>query len=99
MEIVRISSTVVVDPTTEEIGSTGATCITSEDGASDVSDIVLGFGTINSQSLWNPANQANARTRMQAGDSPSQIITWLQNNDVNGSSYVPYRQFSKIVVQ
>lgn len=86
-------SIVAVDPVTGEIGSAGATCISSEDGAQDISDIILGVGAIHTQSFWDPTNQANARTRMEAGDSPSQIITWLQNNDVSGAASVQDRQY------
>ena len=63
-------SIVAVDSITGEIGSAGATCLASEDGAIDISDIVLGVGAIHTQSFWHPTNQVNARTRMNAGDSP-----------------------------
>ncbi len=86
-------SIAAVDPTTGEIGSAAATCLDSEDGARDVSVIVLGVGSINTQSFWDPTNQANATTRMEAGDSPEEIITWLQNNDTNGLDWVPFRQY------
>ncbi|WP_106791832.1 DUF1028 domain-containing protein [Aquimarina sp. Aq78] len=78
-------SIVAVDPITGEIGSAGATCIASEDGAQDISAIVLGIGAIHTQSAWDPRNQANATKRMKAGDSPAQIINWLVANDVNNS--------------
>ena len=74
-------SIAAVDPATGEIGSAGATCLGSEDGARDVSDIILGKGAINTQSWWTTVNQQAARARMEAGDSPQQIITWLQAND------------------
>ena len=76
-------SIVAVDPATGEIGSAGATCIAAEDGALAISDVVLGVGAIHTQSFWDPTNQANARLRMEAGDSPQEIIDWLQANDVN----------------
>jgi len=79
-------SIVAVDPVTGEIGSAGATCIGQEDGALAISDIVLGRGAIHTQSFYSPQNQANARVRMELGDSPQQIIDWLDNNDVNGNS-------------
>ena len=91
-------SIVAVDPVTGEIGSAGATCLSSEDGARDVSVIVLGTGAINTQSFWDPTNQTNATTRMQAGDSPDEIITWLQNNDVWGASWVPERQYGIVTL-
>jgi len=76
-------SIVAVDPITGEIGSAGATCISSQDGAQDISAIVLGVGAIHTQSFWDPTNQSNATARMIAGDSPQEIIDWLLTNDVN----------------
>lgn len=75
-------SIVAVDPETGEIGSAGATCIGAEDGAQAISDIVLGVGAIHTQSFYDVTNQNNARTRMEAGDTPEEIMQWLQNNDV-----------------
>ena len=87
-------SIVAVDPETGEIGSAGATCIGAEDGALVISDIILGVGAIHTQSFWSPANQNNARGRMVAGDSPQQIIDWLQQNDVNGDA--SQRQYAAV---
>ncbi|GAA0871207.1 hypothetical protein GCM10009117_03530 [Gangjinia marincola] len=78
-------SIVAVDPDTGEIGSAGATCLGQEDGALAISDIVLGIGAIHTQSFYIPANQNNARTRMEMGDSPQEIIDWLIANDVQGN--------------
>ncbi|MDC8006329.1 DUF1028 domain-containing protein [Aureisphaera galaxeae] len=78
-------SIVAVDPDTGEIGSAGATCLAFEDGALAISDIVLGVGAIHTQSFWSPVNQANARARMEAGDSPEEIIDWLIANDVSNN--------------
>lgn len=74
-------SIVAVDPATGEIGSAGATCLFFKDAALEISDIVLGVGAINTQAWWVPANQNAARVRMEAGDSPQDIINWLQSND------------------
>jgi len=76
-------SIVAVDTATGEIGSAGATCLAFEDGALAISDIVLGVGAIHTQSFWDPTNQINARARMVAGDSPQEIMDWLQANDIN----------------
>lgn len=78
-------SIVAVDPVTGEIGSAGATCISGEDGALIISDIVLGIGAIHTQAYYLPANQSNARIRMEAGDSPEEIIDWLIANDANNN--------------
>jgi uncharacterized Ntn-hydrolase superfamily protein len=79
-------SIVAVDPITGEIGSAGATCLdiddlNGEEGALVVSDIILGTGAINTQSAFTFTAQAQARTRMEAGDSPAQILNWLNTND------------------
>jgi uncharacterized Ntn-hydrolase superfamily protein len=76
-------SIVAVDSITGEIGSAGATCISTEDGAIDISDIVLGVGAIHTQAYWTTVNQNAAHTRMVNGDSPAEIITWLQANGNN----------------
>lgn len=78
-------SIVAVDPATGQLGSAGATCIGAEDGAIVISDIVLGTGVIHTQSFWSPTNQANARTRMEMGDTPQQIMDWLVANDVSNN--------------
>ena len=79
-------SIVAIDPITNEIGSAGATCLDNvilngEEGALVVSDIILGKGAIHTQAYWTPVNQIAARQRMEAGDSPQQIIEWLEAND------------------
>lgn len=79
-------SIVAMDPVTGEVGSAGASCV-DLDAANLPTDDFLGelfpgVGAINTQAWYLPANQANARARMNAGDSPSEIIEWLINNDV-----------------
>jgi len=87
-------SIVAVDPVTGEIGSAGATCIAAEDGALWISDIVLGVGAIHTQSYWHSTNQTNARTRMEAGDSPQEIMDWLVANDVSNDPTI--RQYGAV---
>lgn len=84
-------SIVAVDPATGEIGSAGATCIAAEDGARDVSVIILGKGAINTQAWWDPTNQLNGQNRMDIGDSPQEIMDWLVANDSNGNP--DFRQY------
>jgi uncharacterized Ntn-hydrolase superfamily protein len=79
-------SIVAVDPVTGEIGSAGATCIAAEDGALAISDIVLNTGAIHTQSFYLASNQNNARIRMEAGDSPQEIMDWLEANDIQGDA-------------
>ncbi|GAA0722263.1 hypothetical protein GCM10009430_24500 [Aquimarina litoralis] len=79
-------SIVAVDPVTGEMGSAGATCLdiddlSGEEGAVVINDIILGIGVINTQAAWSPVNQAAARDRMEAGDSPQAILNWLFAND------------------
>jgi hypothetical protein len=75
-------SIVAVDSVTGEVGSAGASCVDLfNKGFSDDSflgELFPGVGAINSQAYYLPANQANARARMQAGDSPSEIIDWFK---------------------
>jgi len=79
-------SIVAVDPVTGEIGSAGATCLDiddlgGEEGALVISDIILGVGAIHTQSFFTFQIQAQARARMEAGDSPQEILDWLMDND------------------
>jgi uncharacterized Ntn-hydrolase superfamily protein len=81
-------SIVAVDPETGQVGSAGATCLDSVlEGTSAVivSYIKPGVGAIHTQSFWNPINQANASARMEAGDSPEEIMAWLEANDAEGN--------------
>lgn len=91
-------SIVAVDSTTGEIGSAGATCISAEDGALIISDIVLGIGAIHTQSYYDSTNQLNARQRMLAGDTPQQIIDWLSTpaNDIGNNPTL--RQYAVVAL-
>lgn len=80
-------SIVAVDSTTGEVGSAGATCLdVSQEGVSAViiSDLLPGRGVIHTQSFWLAGNQIAARQRMESGESPSEILNWLQANDAEG---------------
>src|SRR5512133_1624914 len=78
-------SIVAVDTLTGEIGSAGASCVTSSGtyphGAAILSDVIPGVGAIHTQAAWNAVNQQNAHNHMVAGESPQQIIDWLVAND------------------
>jgi len=83
-------SIIAVDPDTGEVGSAGASCVTGigAQGIIDIiTDIIPGKGGVNSQAyVCIPnTNLQNAITRMQEGDSPSEIIDWLIGNDACGS--------------
>ncbi len=80
-------SIVAVDSITGEVGSAGASCVDlfNLPGYSDdfLGELFPGVGAINTQAYYHPTNQANARNRMNLGDTPEEIITWLIENDVN----------------
>ncbi|MGV6828362.1 MAG: DUF1028 domain-containing protein [Flavobacteriales bacterium] len=80
-------SIVAMDPETNEVGSAGASCV-DLDAFNIPTDDFLGelfpsLGAINTQAWYVPANQENARDRMNLGDTPSEIIDWLINNDIS----------------
>lgn len=84
-------SIVAVDSVTGEVGSAGATCLDNSNisgGALIISDVHPGRGAVHTQASWRPGNQSNARNRMAAGDSPDQIITYVNANDVDGDSTI-----------
>jgi len=92
-------SIVAVDEATGEVGSAGASCLDDSQfpgsgGAFIISDILPGRGAIHTQSFYLAGNQANARMRMEAGDNPDEIITWLALNDVQGNNSV--RQYGVV---
>lgn len=93
-------SIIAVDPVTGEIGSAGATCISSTGGsniADIITDIIPGQGGVNSQAyVCIPnINLQNAILQMEAGLSPSEIIDYLMANDACSSqNFDPdYRQY------
>ena len=79
-------SIVALDVATGEVGSAGASCVDMMyfPGMDDdfLGELFPGVGAINTQAYWHATNQANARNRMNLGDTPSEIIEWLINNDV-----------------
>jgi uncharacterized Ntn-hydrolase superfamily protein len=82
-------SIVGVDPATGEVGSAGASCVDLTAFALDadfLGELFPGVGAINTQAWYLPGNQANARNRMNAGDTPQEIIDYVINNDIEGDS-------------
>ncbi len=81
-------SIVALDSVTGEVGSAGASCVDLNNwsGYDDdfLGELFPGVGAINTQAWYHPTNQANARNRMNQGETPSEIIDWLVNNDVSG---------------
>jgi uncharacterized Ntn-hydrolase superfamily protein len=90
-------SIVAIDTVTKEIGSAGATCLTEQagfPGAVFISDIIGGHGAIHTQSYGLVENQLAARERMLGGDTPEQIIKWLEENDYENTPEI--RQYGVI---
>jgi uncharacterized Ntn-hydrolase superfamily protein len=88
-------SIVAMDPITGEVGSAGASCVDLDANNLPTDDFLgelfPGLGAINSQAYYIPANQANARARMNEGYTPIEIIEWLINNDVQNQPQ--FRQY------
>ncbi|NNJ81653.1 MAG: DUF1028 domain-containing protein [Flavobacteriaceae bacterium] len=89
-------SIVAYDPVSGEIGGAGCSCYSGtidflSDPIRHPSTGVL-LGAIHTQAAYNSTNQAAARTRMEAGDTPQQIIDWLVANDP-GSGSITSRQY------
>lgn len=82
-------SIVAVDTITGEVGSAGASCVDLfavgflQDDF--LGELFPGVGAINTQSYYLTSNQATARNRMNAGDTPQQIIDYLIANDAEGN--------------
>lgn len=88
-------SIVAVDSVTGEVGSAGASCVDLfQTGFSDddfLAQLIPNVGAINTQAYYIPSNQNNATNRMNAGDTPSEIINWLVENDVQNQPQ--FRQY------
>jgi uncharacterized Ntn-hydrolase superfamily protein len=81
-------SIVALDSVTGEVGSAGASCVDLNAfglPAGFLGELFPGVGAINTQASYLAGHQANARARMQAGDTPAQIISWLVANDVQNN--------------
>lgn len=85
-------SIVAADSTTREVGSAGASCVDlifyGISDAGFLGDLLPDTGAINTQASYLASNQANARARMRAGDTPAQIISWLTANDAGANPAV-----------
>jgi len=87
-------SIVAVDSVTGEAGSAGGSCVDLYQFVKPpdfIGDLIPGIGAINTQANYDEFNQANARDRMLAGDTPEEIIAWLRQNDVEADA--SYRQY------
>ena len=75
-------SIVAVDPITGEVGSAGASCVA---GSIILSDVHPGHGVIHTQASYLSSNQSYARTLMDLGLSPQQIIDSLVAHDAQNN--------------
>ncbi len=94
-------SIIAVDPATGDVGSAGASCVDGAAAFGGIIDIITkiipGRGGVNSQAyVCIPNSNLNAAiNQMEMGASPSEIIDYLQFNDVcNSQNFDPaYRQY------
>ncbi|MGJ8667227.1 MAG: DUF1028 domain-containing protein [Patiriisocius sp.] len=94
-------SIIAVDPATGDVGSAGASCVDGAAAFGGIIDIITkiipGRGGVNSQAyVCIPNSNLNAAiNQMEMGASPSEIIDYLQLNDVcNSQNFDPaYRQY------
>lgn len=85
-------SIVAVDSVTGEVGSAGASCVDLFQFGLPNDDflgkLIPNVGAINTQAHYLASNQNNATDRMNLGETPSQIISWLVANDVQSQPEV-----------
>lgn len=90
-------SIVAIDTVSGEVGSAGASCVELNNFGlpPDFLGVLFpGIGAINTQAYYLTQNQNNATARMNAGDTPQEIIDWLVANDVQGNPTV--RQYGVV---
>ncbi len=84
-------SIVAVDSITGEVGSAGASCIDATQiagGCSILSDVHPGVGVVHTQASYHPTNQNYARSLMNLGLLPAQIIDSVKKYDIANDSTV-----------
>lgn len=91
-------SILAFDSITGEVGAAGASCVDLFPFPSVsnhfICELFPGQGAVASQASYIGANQINARTRFNLGESPNQILSWLQANDVQNNPSV--RQYGVV---
>lgn len=86
-------SIVAVDTITGEVGGAGATCYAV---VNDIADVHPGVGFIHTQSYVDYDNQAYARTLMDRGFLPQEIMDSLAAHDI--SSQPQLRQYAAVTL-
>jgi len=93
-------SIVAIDTITGEVGSAGASCVDliyyNISDAGFLAQLFPNLGAINTQAVFNSQNQNNAGSLLELGESPSQIIDWLKNNDADGNPSI--RQYGIVAM-
>ena len=93
-------SILAFDSITGEVGAAGASCVDLFPFPAYTNDFIAelfpGEGAIATQAAYIAANQTNARNRFTAGDSPTQLINWLQANDAQSSTAALTRQYGVV---
>jgi uncharacterized Ntn-hydrolase superfamily protein len=87
-------SIVAVDPSTGEVGSAGASCISVD--AVLISDVHPGVGALHTQAFWVAANQDYGMQLMSDGLGPDAIIDSLTHHDAQGLPEM--RQYGAVVL-
>jgi uncharacterized Ntn-hydrolase superfamily protein len=87
-------SIAAIDPATNQVGSAAASCYGTYPGVLILSDVHPGVGVIHTQASWLAANQNYARSLMNLGLSPQQIIDSLVAHDAQNNPTV--RQYGII---
>jgi uncharacterized Ntn-hydrolase superfamily protein len=87
-------SIAAIDPSTNQVGSAGASCYGTYPGCLILSDVHPGVGVIHTQASWLAANQNYARSLMNLGLSPQQIIDSVVAHDAQNNPTV--RQYGVI---
>lgn len=84
-------SIVAVDPVTREVGSAGASCVNligSSMSDDFLSKLIPNVGAINTQASYLAANQNLATTRMNLGNTPTQIKNYMIANDAQNTPQI-----------
>jgi len=84
-------SITAVDPVTGWVGSAGASCVA---GCIILSDVHPGVGVIHTQAYYVSGNQNLARSYMNMGYTPQQIVDSIVAHDVQGNSTI--RQYGVV---
>ncbi|RPI14765.1 MAG: DUF1028 domain-containing protein [Ignavibacteriae bacterium] len=78
-------SIAAIDIAANQVGSAGASCYNSSPGCIILSDVHPGVGVIHTQASWLAGNQNYARSLMNLGLSPQQIIDSLIAHDAQNN--------------